>query len=166
MRAVREPALPIPADVLAAFVVDAHRHGYAAQGDSATTLPLLPGSRQLDYGSGAFRSRDIYFGSRSFVGQETVYYQGEAVWAISYAGRIIPPDMPAARVSHIYTFLRAALRAVTAQAPYRGPSSFRQGDLWYVNEVHGEMEAFWGTERISEGGTEVYLLRYAGGAIR
>ena len=48
---------------LAQFIVEAKRRTYASQGDDASVQALLNGSKQLEYSSGDYFYRDIYFGS-------------------------------------------------------------------------------------------------------
>lgn len=148
---------------LVAFLVEAKRRTYAAQGDEASVAPLLPGSRQLEYGEGRWFYRDIYFGSDRFVGQETVYADGNPVWAMCYAGGVVGSAVDAAQA---YAFLRRALRAVTPAYPYRGPRTFGEGPYLYTNESRGGVERFWGVEVIARGGQPVYELRYSGGLLR
>lgn len=88
MKAVMRAPLPGSTNALAAFLVDAHRHGDAA----------------------------------------------------CYAGGIADREMVPAELSRVYAFLRAALRAVTAESPYRGPASYRRGDLLSLKEPHGTVE--------------------------
>ena len=87
---------------LAAFLLQAKLHTYAAQGDEASVAPLLPGSRQLEYRDGFWFYRDIYFGGERFVGQETVYYDSTPVWAMSYAGGIIAAGVSAEEILRGY----------------------------------------------------------------
>jgi hypothetical protein len=62
----------VPRPALLAFLLRAKRRTYALLGDAASVTPLLPGSRQLEYREDPLLYRDVYFGLRSFVGQETV----------------------------------------------------------------------------------------------
>jgi hypothetical protein len=50
------------------FLVEAKKHTYAAEGGEARVKALLNGSKQLEYESGDFFYRDIYFGSEFFLG--------------------------------------------------------------------------------------------------
>ncbi len=120
-------ALSVSHSAFAAFLVEAKRQTYAAQGDDATVAPLVPGARQLEYRQGTFLYRDIYFGSAFFVGQETVYEGDSPVWAMGYAGGVIPPDLPSSVIRGVYGFLRAALRRVGLERPYRGPNQWQEG---------------------------------------
>ena len=44
--------------------------------------------------------------------------------------------------------LKAALRALPLDAPYRGPVSFQEGQYHYENEIYGQLFSFHGTEII------------------
>ncbi len=48
----------------------------------------------------------------------------------------------------------------------RGPAHFDYGDLHYTCEWRGELEGFEGTEKIFQGGLEIYKLVFHGGRIR
>ena len=156
-------ALSISRAEFVTFLLNAKRQTYAAQGDAATVTPFLPGSRQLEYQEGALLYRDIYFGGAFFVGQETVYEASVPVWAMCYAGGVITSDVS---LSQVYGFLRAALRQVTGERPYRGPSHWREGVFVYTDDSQGDIEWFWGIETITREGQSVYQLRYSGGLLR
>ena len=158
--------LPIPRETFAAFLVTAKGQTYAAQGDEATITPLLPGSRQLEYREGPLLYRDIYFGGAYFVGQETVYHDSLAVWAMGYAGGLRSAAVRPVDMRQVYDFLRAALRQVAAERPYRGPRTFRQGEYIYLDESQGEVDCFWGAETITHQGQQAYQLHYSGGLLR
>jgi len=148
------------------FLVNAKGQTYAAQGDDATVTPLVPGSRQLEYQAGTLLYRDIYFGGAYFVGQETVYEGSTPVWAMGYAGGVIPPEASRSAVSEVYRFLRAALRQVTVERPYRGPRQWREDGFVYTDDSQGDIDSFWGIETITHEGQSVYQLRYSGGLLR
>jgi hypothetical protein len=69
-------------------------------------------------------------------------------------------------MARVYEFLRAALRRVTAERPYRGPSQWREGAYVYADQGQGELGCFWGVETITYEGQRVYQLRYSGGLLR
>jgi hypothetical protein len=149
---------------LAAFLVTAKRQTYAAGSADADVEPLLPGSRQLEYREGDLLYRDIYFGNAYFVGQETVYEGPTAVWAMAYAGGVMP-DSPLT-TGDLYRFLRAALQRVQEDRPYRGPRQCSDAPLTYSDDSQGDMGCFRGTETITFGGQAVYHLQYSGGLLR
>jgi len=148
------------------FLLEAKRATYAAQGDEATVAPLLPGSKQLEYRAGDYVYRDVYFGMAYFVGQEVVADRERAFWSMSYAGGVIASARESADAREIYAFLRRALRHGSAREPYRGPARFSEDPFDYSSATRGELDSFWGLERITLAGEAVYELRYAGGFLR
>jgi hypothetical protein len=140
------------------FLIQAKHHTYAGQGDVASVAPLLPGTRQLEYRDGLFFYRDIYVGMAYFVGQEIVYYADQPIWSMSYAGGSVPTASHDIEIDSIYTFLRMALRQVSAEQPYRGPQLLRDGPYLYTNYSQGPLEDFWGHETIAYGRHKVYEL--------
>jgi hypothetical protein len=159
-------ALSISTTAFMSFLVNAKRQTYAAQGDYAAATPLVPGSRQLEYHEGVLLYRDIYFGDGYFVGQETVYEGPAPVWAMGYAGGVMPSSAPWRDLGQVYEFLRAALRRVTPERPYRDPSQWREGAYVYTDESQGDVERFWGVETITQAEQVVYQLRSSGGLLR
>nr|WP_243239615.1 DUF5680 domain-containing protein [Sulfobacillus harzensis] len=125
-------------------------------------MPQLSGSVQLEYSKERFLYRDIYFGGRRFVGQETVYFDGTPVWAMSYAGGMIGSTADA---GDVYAFLRRALLAVSQEEPFRGPKEVESQNLRYENTYQGDLGWFSGQETVCAHGVQVYALRYAGGHI-
>lgn len=158
--------LPILPKMFVAFLVTAKCQTYATQGDDATVTPLLPGSHQLEYREDPLLYRDIYFGGAYFVGQETVYYNSSALWAMGYAGGLTRAAVRSSEMRLVYDFLRASLRQVAAERPYRGPRTFRQGEYSYRDESQGEVDCFWGVETITYQDQQVYQLHYSGGLLR
>jgi hypothetical protein len=148
------------------FLLEAKRQTYASAGDEASVAPLLPGSRQLEYRDGPFFYRDIYFGVSYFVGQETVYYDEQPVWAMSYAGGVDGSITAPADVKRIYAFLRSALRQACEDYPFRGPKEHCDGTFTYKNVQEGTVDLFRGTETILKNGQQIYRLQYGGGLIR
>ncbi len=153
-------------DGLAAFLVEAKRHTYAAQGDDASVPPLLPNSKQLEYRHGDWLYRDIYFGFMYFIGQETVYQLDTPSWSMGYAGEVIDPHASREEAGHIYGFLQAALQQVQLDRPYRGPTVFQEDSFTYTDKSQGDLNSFWGSEEITRAGVMVYRLRYHGGMVR
>ena len=152
---------------LAAFLVAAKRRTYAGLDDDATvSAPIFPGSKQLEYGEPDLAYRDIYFGMRFFVGQETVTANARVIWSMSYAGGVAPDITDRGRFLAIYAFLRKGLLAIGEERPFRGPSQFEQGNFRYENRSEGDISEFHGMERIFDGATRVYGLRYNGGLVR
>jgi len=152
---------------LSEFLVDAKRKTYAGLDDDATVLaPLLAGSKQLEYRDGDLSYRDIYFGMRFFVGQETVQAGADVIWSMSYAGGVVPTVVDRHEFLAIYAFLRQALLAISDDRPFRGPLQFENDGFRYVNTSSGDVAEFHGEEQISRAGVKVYGLRYQGGIVR
>lgn len=159
------------------FLIEAKLHTYAAQDNRASTPPLLPGAHQMEYRQAMSNIemlyRDIYFGGDFFIGQETVYQVeptgDRPVWSMVYAGGVLPALAgfgEAANAQKIYTFLGAAMRRITHERPFRGPSHWQESDWLYQDESLGNLERFQGSEWICFQGKRVYELQYSGGLIR
>ncbi len=155
----------VPRPALLAFLLRAKRRTYPVLGGATTLAPMLPGSRQLEYREDRLLYRDLYFGVRSFVGQETVYEGDTPVWAMGYAAGVLTPAEARDDALAIYAVLRAALTRPPEDTPYRGPKRFVEGDYTYVNQMEKEAEAFSGVETITRRAAPVYRLRYAGRSI-
>jgi hypothetical protein len=152
---------------LSEFLVEAKRKTYAGLDDDATiAAPLLPGSKQLQHRDGDLSYRDIYFGMRFFVGQETVQAGTGAIWSMSYSGGVVPAVIDRGEFLAIYAFLRQALLAIRDDRPFRGPLQFEEDSFRYVNVSSGDVAEFHGEEQILRGGLKVYGLRYGGGLLR
>jgi hypothetical protein len=162
---------PVNREFFVSFLITAKQHTYAAQGGAgASVTPFLPGSHQLEYSAGQLLYRDVYFGSEYFAGQETIYYDASPVWSMVYAGgglKNVPRSIrDVVKVPQMYAFLQAALRHAPAEHPYRGPALWQAADFTYSNEIHGDLERFWGIEAISYQDVAVYQLHYSGGVLR
>ena len=152
---------------LAEFLVEAKRRTYAGLDDDATiSAPLLPGSKQLEYRAHDLSYRDIYFGMRFFVGQETVQAGSHVIWSMSYAGGVSSGITDRDEFLAIYAFLRKALLAIREDGPFRGPAQLEDGNFRYVNISQGDVAEFHGEEQVFRAGMKVYGLRYNGGLIR
>ncbi|WP_100488222.1 DUF5680 domain-containing protein [Sporolactobacillus pectinivorans] len=148
------------------FIVEAKRNTYASQDDEASFQPLLNGSKQLEYRSGDYFYRDIYFGSAFFVGQETVEFENCPIWSMVYSGGVIISNADWDIIAPIYSFFREALRLVDTNSIYRGPHHFGSGNFIFDNEYEGTLDCFFGKEIILMNGQKVYRLRYNGGIVR
>jgi hypothetical protein len=152
---------------LSAFLVEAKRRTYAGLDDDATVpAQIFPGSKQLEYSEHDLSYRDIYFGMSYFVGQEVVLSDQKVIWSMSYAGGLSPGILERKQAIATYAFLRKALLGIRADAPFRGPLLFEEGDLRYVNSPSGDISDFYGEEQRCRSGQMVYGLRYSGGEIR
>ncbi|HOW56851.1 MAG TPA: DUF5680 domain-containing protein [Smithellaceae bacterium] len=151
-------------DDLIKFIVEAKKSSYAAQGDTQSVTPLLPGTKQLEYRQGDFFYRDIYAGMLNFVGQEIVYLKEKPIWSMSYTGGLLL-NMDKLQIMSIYSFLREAMNLVSPKHPFRGPEKYSNADYCYANSAKGKIDKFNGREAISKNGHELYELFYAGGMV-
>lgn len=146
------------------FLLRAKANTYAAQGDQASVVPLLPGTRQLEYRDDAYLYRDIYAGMFQFAGQEIVYQADQPIWSMSYGGGLTP-DQNRADADRIYAHLRKALLQADAAFPVRGPRELIEGDLEYLCTYVGTLARFHGSEEIRCAGTSLYALEFSGGVL-
>ena len=162
-------SFPIDHQTFVSFLLTAKRQTYTAGDESAKVTALLSGSKQFEYREGSLLYRDIYFGGNYFAGQETVYYEGQPVWAMTYAGGITDAASAggitdaASDAGVVYGFLQEAMRHATPARPYRGPGTFRRDAYVYQDDGAGHLEDFWGEETITYQGQLVYRLHYSGG---
>ena len=147
---------------LSEFLIKAKTGTYAS-GSGANQQKLPDGSLELTYNEGEFSYRDRYFGSDPFVGQEVVFQDGKVIWSMNYYGRTVDKAYPA---EQIYAFLQKAMRQVKLERPFRGPSTFAEGDFMYNDESSGTLDSFSGVERILFNRHKVYLLKYHGGRVK
>jgi hypothetical protein len=147
---------------LSEFLIAAKTGTYASNGE-ANEQKNPDGSLELSYSAGEFSYRDRYFGFDPFVGQEIVFQHGKAIWSMNYYGHTVDEKYPGAQV---YAFLQKVLRQVTPERPFRGPSTFEEGNFMYNDESMGRLESFSGVERILFSGHKVYQLKYHGGTVK
>lgn len=147
------------------FIVKAKQHTYAAEAGQAQR-PLLNDSQQLEYRSGDYFYRDIYFGSLFFAGQETVKFKNSVLWSMTYSGGLASANADSELTNSVYAFLRQALLLVNKKTIYRGPKEFESGQYRFQNESTGDLSQFYGREIILLHQQKVYELHYSGGLIR
>jgi len=143
------------------FLVKAKARGYATKGES-DELELADGGKELSYHEGEYTYRDRYYGFNPFVGEEVVWQDGHVVWAMNYYGRVTGGSISSIDV---YRFLQKALREVEPDRPFRGPRTFADSQFEYRDENEGDLEYFFGSERILRSGLEIYHLTYHGGRV-
>lgn len=143
------------------FLITAKLHGYASVGEKDETR-LEDGGKRLRYRAGEYLYQDTYYGNDPFIGEEMVWKNGVAIWAMNFYGLVLDPTVPAGEVYH---FLQQAMRQVKAERPFRGPESFRDGDWAYRDASQGSLERFSGEENIFFQGRLVYRLLYHGGRL-
>ncbi|MFP4343617.1 MAG: DUF5680 domain-containing protein [Anaerolineales bacterium] len=147
---------------LSAFIVRAKAQTYV--GDGRPTLSHRPGSHDLEYREGDFAYLDSYYGSADFIGEEVVYFEGEAVWAMNYYGRLLQPEkLTAAEAGQV---IKAALSALYREGRFLGGFRHEAHGSTYVDTNEGSVASFMGREWIERDNVVVYDLVYHGGLIR
>jgi hypothetical protein len=147
----------IPGEPLAAFLLRAKRATYAGGVESSGSS--RPSSHDLPYQEGAWFYLDSYLGGFKFAGEEIVWKDGTALWGMNYYGRMVSADIP----SGFSQFLKLALRNVPAEAPFRGPARFTDGDFSYRCAWSGNLGCFQGEEWIDLREETIYRLVFHGG---
>ena len=152
----------IDLDELNRFVVLAKRQTYV--GDGVRAEPSRVGAHDLTFGDGVWSYRDSYFGGTDFIGQETVWLDGEPVWAMNYYGYIMRPELiDGARAG---ATIKAALSAMYAEGRFLGGWAWSGPHGVYRDASSGDVSHFAGRETIVVDGAEAYALDYHGGLIK
>ena len=139
---------------------------YATQGEVNETV-LADNTRVLGpYTKDQFTYIDKYKGFAWFSGREEVTKNGKLVWHREYDGGITDEKIKASKKAgkDLYEFLKSALRACPNETPWRrGPDTFKEGELEFIDDCTGDMSEFKGRETITLNGKEVYYMDYWGG---
>lgn len=99
-------------DELVAFRLEANVNTYA--GFKNEVDATRPASHDFRYEKGKYIYHDTYVGGEEFAGEEAVWKDGQAIWAMNYMGRLLADTFSG-------NFLKEALRAADERMPYRGP---------------------------------------------
>ena len=144
------------------FIVRAKAATYG--GDGFTLLPYRLDSHDFQFIDGDWAYHDSYVGLTDFAGQEVVYQARRAVWAMSYYGRILLPEVisgvDAGRV------IKASLSALYHQGRFLGGFRHVNDPYIYVDTNTGDVTWFQGREHIEAAGKIAYELVYHGGLVR
>lgn len=144
------------------FIVRAKAATYVGSGQKL--LPYRLGSHDLQFFDGDWAYHDSYLGENDFIGEEAVYYQGRAVWAMNYFGRILDPEhINSAEAGAV---IKVSLTAMYEQGRFLGGFEHQAGELTYTDTNDGDLTFFTGTETIRRGAMVVYRLVYHGGLVR
>lgn len=138
------------------FLLRAKRATYAGKGAEGESS--RPKSHDLQYSEGELLYIDSFIGEKEFAGEEAVWAEGTPVWSMNYIGRVTDPRFSG-------DFLKAALKAVPAERPYRGPEVYEEGDWRYECRTEGNFGWFQGYEVIYLEGEAVYDCFFHGGYI-
>lgn len=139
------------------FRLEANRNTYAAYGNGVQ--PTRLDSHDFHYEKGEYVYHDTYFGGERFAGEEAVWKNGRAVYAMNYMGRVLEERFSV-------NFLKEALRAADDKMPYRGPEYYQSGEYTYQAKVKGDFTWFQGMEEIFCNNTKVYECYFHGGVVK
>lgn len=139
------------------FRLRANRNTYAAFMNETASTRL--DSHDFHYEEGKFTYHDTYVGGQQFAGQEAIWKNGRAVYAMNYMGRVLGDTFSG-------DFLKEALRAADVDMPYRGPEHYQAGMYTYRCKVLGDFSWYQGEEEIICGDVRVYECRFHGGLLR
>ena len=144
-------------DELITFRLEANVNTYAAFKNEVDAT--RPASHDFRYESGKYMYHDTYVGGEEFAGEEAVWKNGQAVYAMNYMGRVLADGFSG-------SFLKEALRAADVKMPYRGPEIYQSGEYTYRCKVTGDFSWFQGCEEIYQGGQKVYECVFHGGLLK
>ena len=142
---------------LIAFRLEAARKTYAGFANEVESTRI--DSHDYRYERGRYVYHDTYVGSEQFAGQEVIWENNCAVYAMNYTGRVLADVFSG-------DFLKEALRAATKNMPYRGPEFYQAGEYTYRCRVTGDLAWFQGEEEICCGSEKVYECCFHGGMMR
>ena len=156
--AVRIPTNEAPdLEALIAFRLEANVNTYAAFMNEVD--PTRPQSHDFRYENGRYMYHDTYVGGEQFAGEEAVWRDGVAVYAMNYMGRVLSDRFSG-------NFLKEALRKADRRMPFRGPEYYQAGEYTYRCKVTGSFAWFQGCEEIHWNETKVYECVFHGGTLR
>jgi hypothetical protein len=144
------------------FIVEAKAATYV--NDGVPRDSCRAGSHDISYDRGSWRYLDSYFGGTDFLGQEIVWCEQEAVWAMNYYGHILEPSLIDAGVAGVV--VKKARAALYREGRFLGDFGYSAGKRRFESASTGDIERFLGVERIFTGGVEAYRLQFHGGLIR
>ena len=142
---------------LIAFRLEANRNTYAAFMNETASTRL--DSHDYTYSSGDYTYYDTYVGGEQFAGQEAIWYQGKARYAMNYLGRVLGQQFSG-------NFLKEVLRQADTAMPYRGPKFYQSGQYLYRCSVVGDFTWFQGFEEIYCGEEKQYECYFHGGLMK
>lgn len=140
-----------------AFRLEANVNTYAAFMNETDSTRL--DSHDFRYVKDKFIYHDTYVGGEQFAGEEAVWKNGKAVYAMNYMGRVMNDKFSG-------NFLKEALRKADEKMPYRGPEYYQAGEYTYKCKVSGDFKWFQGYEEIYCTDEIVYECYFHGGLLR
>jgi hypothetical protein len=147
---------------LQSFIVRAKAATYVGEGTKVPSCRLA--SHDLQFVDEDWAYLDSYFGGTDFIGQETVWYAGNPVWAMNYNGYIIKPELiTPSQAGHM---IKTSLSRMYSENRFLGGFHYSEGDFTYFDTSEGEFSRFTGREWIQRNGIKAYELIYHGGLIK
>ena len=144
-------------DELIAFRLEANINTYAAFKNEVDSTRLT--SKDFRYENGKYIYHDTYVGGEKFAGEEAIWKEGKAVYAMNYMGKVLADGFSG-------NFLKEALRAADKKMPYRGPEIYQSGEYTYRCKVTGDFTWFQGYEEIYQKENKVYECVFHGGLLK
>jgi len=147
----------INTEELMEFLTEARSNTFASNNTSVDN-PRLLGSKELSFQKGELFYRDIFFnGNKRFIGQEIIYIGQTPVFGMSYFGTQLEKLQEA--------FLKESLFRLASKCRLWQNAEFERREYKYENFGQGDINEFFGQEKISVSSKPVYKLEYRGGLI-
>jgi len=139
------------------FISEARLNTYAGNAVPEDN-PRLLGSKQLEFQKGDYFYQDIYFdGLKGLIGQEIIYYNSRPVWGMCYTGNAIDKSTA--------MFLKESLQKLSSKCRFGQTCEYIKRESRYEDRGQGDLNSFYGQERISIDSKKVHKLDYRGGLI-
>jgi hypothetical protein len=149
-------------DDLRRYLLKVATQGYADKEKEREWTKEPDGSTTIGHADGQWSMHDNFFGGEPYGGREVVRFEGKPAWMMVYYGAV---DPAVAEVRAVYSFLQDAMARPDETTPVRGPRAFEAGSMSYEASWDGDICRFVGTERILDGGREIYGASFAGGLV-
>lgn len=138
------------------FRLEAGKNTYAGYADQCLSSRLQ--SHDYTYVKENYLYYDTWLGGEKFSGEEAIWKDEQAVYAMNYFGRVLDERFSG-------DFLKESLKAATKEFPYRGPEYYQSGEYIYKTKVIGDISWFQGYEEIFCHNIKVYECYYHGGTL-
>ena len=145
-------------DELKQFLHKANTRGYGSA--EVNEEKLGNGEHIIRFSDGDYEFKDVYYGGEPYAGQEVIFVNNSAVWAMQYRGFIVEGE----DFAPIYAFLGEVLTSTKVGLP-RGQDGFSKNEFLYNFEMNGGLEDFSASETISKNGKIVYRANFLGGLV-
>ena len=144
------------------FLIDAKKNTYASNNKNKAKV-LFDGTKEYIFDKGDLKYVDRYKGHEKFNGKENVFENNKIIWEMEYKGEILSNKIPA---DNIYSFLKKTLKKIPNSKPFRGPNRLIDKEYKYTNDIKGDVEKFFGKEKIFYKNKLVYSLVYSGKVVK